>query len=59
MEIGLSGVIAGMVSVFHDDTPKPFGMVIGVTAVLIILFARLANRMDGVESGPDSKPKTF
>jgi DHA1 family bicyclomycin/chloramphenicol resistance-like MFS transporter len=45
LEIGMSGVIAAMVSVFHDDTPNPFGIVIGLTAVLGILLAVIANRM--------------
>ena len=45
LEIGMSGVIAAMVSVFHDDTPNPFGIVIGLTAMLGILLAVIANRM--------------
>jgi len=44
LEIGLSGLIAAMVSVFHDDTPGPFGVVIGLTAVLAIILGVLANR---------------
>jgi hypothetical protein len=46
LEIGLSGIIAGMVSVIHDDTPGPFGFVIGVIAVFAIVLGILANRMD-------------
>ncbi len=47
LEIGMSGVIAVMVSVFHDDTPNPFGIVIGLTAVVGILLGVTANRMKG------------
>jgi DHA1 family bicyclomycin/chloramphenicol resistance-like MFS transporter len=46
LEIGLSGIIAGMVSVIHDDTPGPFGFVIAVIAVFAIVLGILANRMD-------------
>ncbi len=45
LEIGMSGVIAAMVSVFHDDTPNPFGVVIGLTAALAIYLGVLANRL--------------
>ncbi len=34
---GMAGVIATMVSVFHDNTPNPFGLVIGLTAALAII----------------------
>ncbi|MCZ6881448.1 MAG: hypothetical protein O7F15_00400, partial [Gammaproteobacteria bacterium] len=44
LEIGLSGVIATMVSVFHDGTPGPFGIVIGLTAVAGIVLGVIANR---------------
>lgn len=44
LEIGMSGVIAAMVSVFHDDTPGPFGVVIGLTGVLAIILGVIANR---------------
>ena len=44
LEIGMSGVIAVMVSVFHDDTPAPFGVVIGLTAVVAIILGVSANR---------------
>ena len=44
LEIGMSGVIVAMVSVFHDDTPDPFGVVIGLTAVLAIILGVIANR---------------
>ncbi len=47
LEIGMSGVIALMVSVFHDDTPSPFGIVIGLTALVGILLGVTANRMKG------------
>jgi DHA1 family bicyclomycin/chloramphenicol resistance-like MFS transporter len=46
IEIGLSGIIAGMVSVIHDGTPAPLGFVIGLTAVLAIVLGVIANRMD-------------
>ena len=49
-EIGLSGVIATMVSVFHDDTPDPFGVVIGLTAVVGIVFGVIANRQSARQS---------
>lgn len=45
LEIGMSGVIATMVSVFHDDTPGPFGVVIGATAVAAIVLGVIANRL--------------
>ena len=44
LEIGMSGVIAAMVSVFHDDTPAPFGVVIGLTAIVAIILGVSANR---------------
>ena len=44
LEIGLSGVIATMVSVFHDNTPDPFGVVVGLTAVAGIVLGVIANR---------------
>ena len=50
IEIGLSGVIAAMVSVFHDDTPDPFGIVIGLTAVVGIVFGVIANRQSARQS---------
>lgn len=46
LEIGLSGIIAAMVSVIHDDTPGPFGLVIGLTAVFAIVLGVMANRME-------------
>jgi DHA1 family bicyclomycin/chloramphenicol resistance-like MFS transporter len=46
IEIGLSGIIAGMVSVIHDGTPAPLGFVVGLTAVLAIVLGVIANRMD-------------
>ena len=45
LEIGLSGLIAAMVSVFHDDTPGPFGIVIGFTAFLAIALGVIANNV--------------
>ncbi len=50
LEIGLSGVIAAMVSVFHDDTPDPFGVVIGLTAVAGIFLCVIANRQPAKQS---------
>ncbi|MEM7195716.1 MAG: multidrug effflux MFS transporter [Pseudomonadota bacterium] len=44
LEIGLSGLIAVLVSVFHDGTPRPFGAVIGLIAVLLTLLGWLANK---------------
>jgi len=44
LEIGLSGVIATMVSVFHDGTPGPFGIVIGLTTVAGIVLGVIINR---------------
>ena len=49
LEIGLSGVIAMLVSVFHDDTPAPFGMVVGLTALAALALGIIANRMDRTE----------
>ena len=45
LEIGLSGVIAAMVSVYHDGTPTPYGVVIGGTALLMLLLGLYINRM--------------
>lgn len=45
IEIGLSGIIAAMVSVIHDGTAAPFGYVIGFTAILAITLGVIANRM--------------
>ena len=45
LEIGMSGVIASMVSVFHDDTPNPFGIIVGLTGVVGIGLGVIANRM--------------
>ena len=46
LEIGMSGVIASLVSVFHDGTLLPFGYVVGFTAVLVLLLALVANRIN-------------
>ena len=46
LEIGLSGLLAALVSVFHDDTPLPFGIIIGLIAVTGVLLGWLANRWD-------------
>jgi MFS transporter, DHA1 family, multidrug resistance protein len=46
LEIGLSGIIAGMVSIIHDGTPAPLGLVIGLTAILAIILGVTANRME-------------
>ncbi len=50
LEIGLSGVIATMVSVIHDGTPGPFGIVIGLTAVAGIVLGVIANRQSEKQS---------
>lgn len=50
LEIGMSGVIAAMVSVFHDDTPGPFGFVIGLTAMIAIILGVSANRAIKIQS---------
>jgi DHA1 family bicyclomycin/chloramphenicol resistance-like MFS transporter len=50
LEIGLSGLIAVLVSVFHDGTPRPFGAVIGLIAVLLIILGWSANRLANQES---------
>lgn len=44
LEIGLSGLIATLVSVYHDDTPRPFAIVVGLAAVAIIILGVIANR---------------
>ena len=54
LEIGMSGIIAAMVSVFHDGTPGPFGVVIGLTAVAGLVLGVIANRMKG-DNNPDDK----
>ena len=46
LEVGLSGVIAAMVSVFDDGTPGPFGIVIGVTAIIGVGCGIFVNRID-------------
>ena len=53
LEIGLSGLIAALVSVFHDDTPRPFGLVIALIAVLAVILGIRANRM---EKGENARP---
>jgi DHA1 family bicyclomycin/chloramphenicol resistance-like MFS transporter len=45
LEIGLSGVIAAMVSVFHDDTPLPYGIVVGCCAIIGVILCIIANKM--------------
>jgi len=50
LEIGLSGVIATLVSVIHDGTPGPFGIVIGLTAVAGIVLGVSANRQSETQS---------
>ncbi|MCP4233438.1 MAG: multidrug effflux MFS transporter, partial [Aestuariibacter sp.] len=37
LEVGLSGIVAAMVSVYHDGTARPYGIIIGLTAVCMIL----------------------
>jgi DHA1 family bicyclomycin/chloramphenicol resistance-like MFS transporter len=54
LEIGLSGVIAAMVSVFHDDTPAPFGIVVGLTGLAALVLGVIANRMNS--SVADASP---
>jgi DHA1 family bicyclomycin/chloramphenicol resistance-like MFS transporter len=49
LEIGLSGLIAVLVSVFHDGTPRPFGWVIGLIAVLLVVFGWMANGLQKKE----------
>ncbi len=51
IEVGLSGIIAAIVSVIHDDTPAPFGFVIGVTAVFAVVLGVIANRKTTVAEG--------
>ncbi len=46
MEVGISGLIAGLVSLFHDDTPGPFGLIIGITAILGLILGYCSNRLD-------------
>ncbi len=46
LEVGLSGLIAVMVSIYHDDTARPYGAVIGFCALSTILLGILANRSD-------------
>ena len=45
LEVGLSGIIAGMVSIIHDGTATPLGFVTGFTAVVAVGLGFLANRM--------------
>ena len=46
LEIGMSGVIASLISVFHDGSILPFGYVIGFTAIMVLLLAVIANRIN-------------
>ena len=46
LEIGMSGAIAALVSVFHDGTILPFGYVTGLTATMVLLLALVANRIN-------------
>lgn len=50
LEIGLSGVIAATVSVYHDGTPVPYGVVVGGTALLVLVLALIINRMPALVS---------
>ncbi len=43
LEIGLAGLIAAMVSVYHDGTAFPYGVVIGFTALATIVLGILIN----------------
>jgi hypothetical protein len=46
LEIGLSGILATLVSVYHDDTPLPFGIIVGLIAVTGGLLGWLANHWE-------------
>jgi len=43
LEIGLAGLIAAMVSVYHDGTAFPYGVVIGFTALATIVLGIFIN----------------
>jgi len=43
-----------MVSVFHDDTPAPFGIVVGLTGLAALVLGIIANRMNS--SVADTNP---
>ena len=45
LEIGLSGVIATVVSIFHDDTPRPYAIVVGCCAITVFILCIIANKM--------------
>ncbi len=46
IEIGLSGIVATLVSVFHDGTAMPYAIIVAVTALVSIWLGVLVNRMD-------------
>ncbi len=48
LEIGLSGIIAAMVSVYHDGTAIPYAVVIGFTAAATILLGVISNRRGSI-----------
>lgn len=45
LEVGLSGIIAGFVSIIHDGTARPLGLVIAFTAITAVALGIVANRM--------------
>lgn len=45
IEVGLSGIIAGLVSIIHDGTAGPLGLVTAFTAITAAALGIIANRM--------------
>ena len=45
LEVGLSGIIAGFVSIIHDGTAGPLGLVTAFTAIAAVALGIIANRM--------------
>jgi hypothetical protein len=46
IEIGLAGIIATLVSVFHDGTAMPYAIIVASTAIGSIWLGVIANRLD-------------
>ncbi|MCP4430794.1 MAG: multidrug effflux MFS transporter, partial [Gammaproteobacteria bacterium] len=46
IEIGLAGIVAMLVSVFHDGTAMPYAIIVALTAIGSIWLGVIANRLD-------------
>jgi DHA1 family bicyclomycin/chloramphenicol resistance-like MFS transporter len=46
IEIGMAGIVAALVSVFHDGTAMPYAIIVASTAIGAIWLGVIANRLD-------------